>query len=67
MTTIRRSEYVKHPMPDKPLKEAVQWVPNKAALDDISNYKKDYVAKQVNCSDGISKGITILQKLFNNS
>lgn len=42
-----RSEYVKHPMPDKPVKEPAQYIPNKAALDDVSNYKKDYVAKQV--------------------
>ncbi|CAD5115892.1 DgyrCDS4827 [Dimorphilus gyrociliatus] len=40
-----RDHYIKHPLPEKALKEKECWKPNKAPLDGLSNYKKDYVEK----------------------
>lgn len=41
-----RDHYIKHPLPEKVVKEKDAWKPNKAPLDGLSNYKKDYVEKQ---------------------
>ena len=41
-----RDNYIKHPLPKKEVKEREEYSPNKAPLDGLSNYKKDYIAKQ---------------------
>ncbi|CAD5119661.1 DgyrCDS8255 [Dimorphilus gyrociliatus] len=40
-----RDHYIKHPLPEKEIKEKEMWKPNKAPLDGLSNYKKDYTEK----------------------
>ena len=44
-TTGYKEEYTKKQMPLRERKEKPQYVPNKAALDDLSNYRKDYTQK----------------------
>ena len=41
-----RDDYIKHPLPTKEAKEKAVWAPNKAPLDGLSNYMKDYTAKK---------------------
>lgn len=40
-----RDYYIKHPMPQKHLREKQEYAPNKAPLDGLSNYMKDYIPK----------------------
>ena len=40
-----RVEYTQKQMPERHQREKPKWVANKAPLDDMSNYKRDYVAK----------------------
>ena len=44
-TTGYRVDYTKHPLPPKEPKRKIEWAPNKSGLDDMTNYKKDYVLK----------------------
>ena len=48
-----RDDYIKHAIPPKERKEKQEWSPNKAPLDGLSTYHKDYpgknAAKQPSC------------------
>jgi hypothetical protein len=40
-----KDDYIRHALPERFKKEQAHYVPNKAPLDDLSNYRKDYVLK----------------------
>ena len=42
-----REEYVKHPMGERIKREVPKWQPNAAKLDGMTNYKRDYVRKEM--------------------
>ena len=42
-----RDYYIKHPMPKREMREKQEYSPNKAPLDGLSNYMKDYVTKDM--------------------
>ena len=43
--TDYNSTYIRHPLQQKEIREKQQWEPNTAPLDDMSNYKRDYIPK----------------------
>ena len=45
--TEHRHEYIKREIPDRFQKKKDAWMPNPAKLDDMSNYRKDYMEKKV--------------------
>ena len=45
-TTGYREEYTKKQMPEREQREKPKYVPTKAGLDGLSNYKKDFTGKQ---------------------
>ena len=45
--TDYRDSYIKHAMPEKHIREKVTWEGNKAPLDGLSNYQKDYTPKDL--------------------
>ena len=45
--TDYRQSYIKYQLQPRPVKEKTVWEPNTAKLDDLSNYRHDYTAKEV--------------------
>jgi hypothetical protein len=46
-STDYKSSYVKHELPKRETREKEVWQTNPARLDDISNYRRDYIAREL--------------------
>ena len=41
-----RSDYVRHPQPERFQRSKEEYIPNKAALDSLTTHKKDFTPKE---------------------